>query len=275
VTRPNPNANASNASNASVPLLEAKSVDFAYYSGSPVVVGVSMAVRRGTLSAVIGANGSGKSTLVRLLAGLLTPTRGEIAFDGAPLASFDRRGLARRIAYVPQTNAAVFPFTALEVVLTGRSPHIPRMRFEGDDDRRKALEALETVEAAHLASRPVTELSGGERQLVAVARALAQEPECLLLDEPSASLDAKHRGGLTRVLRAESLERVLTALVVTHDLQLLDPGFDYVFAIRCGAVVAEGTPPEVLRDSVLAEVYDDATIRTRRVEGRTFVWSET
>jgi iron complex transport system ATP-binding protein len=257
------------------PLLEARGVDFAYHTGSPVVAGASMAVRRGTLSAVIGANGSGKSTLVRLLAGLIAPSRGEVAFDGRPLAGFDRRALARRIAYVPQTNAAVFPFTALEVVLTGRTPHIPRMRFEGAEDRRKALEALATVEAAHLAGRPVTELSGGERQLVSVARALAQEPECLLLDEPSASLDAKHRGGLARVLRAECRERGLTALVVTHDLQLLDPGFDHVYAIRCGSVVAEGAPPDVLRDTVLAEVYDDATIRTRRVEGRTFVWSET
>jgi iron complex transport system ATP-binding protein len=263
------------AANAASFILEARDIDFAYHAASPVVVGASMAVRRGTLSAIIGANGSGKSTLVKVLAGLLAPARGEVSFDGAPLASFDRRGLARRIAYVPQTNAAVFPFTALEVVLTGRSPHIPRMRFESADDRRKALDALETVEAGHLAARPVTELSGGERQLVAVARALAQEPECLLLDEPSASLDAKHRGGLARVLRAECREKGLTAVVVTHDLQLLDPGFDYVYAIRCGGVVAEGAPPEVLRDSVLAEVYDDPTIRTRRVEGRTFVWSET
>jgi iron complex transport system ATP-binding protein len=175
---------------------------------------------------------------------------------------------------VPQTNAAVFPFTALEVVLTGRSPYVPRMRFEGADDRRKALEALETVGADHLAARPVTELSGGERQLVSVARALAQEPECLLLDEPSASLDAKHRGALARVLRALCDDRGLSAVVVTHDLQLLDPGFDHVYAMRRGSVVAEGAPRDVLRDSVLAQVYDDPTIRTRRIDGRTFVWTE-
>ncbi len=256
-------------------LVEARGVDFAYHPGTPVVAGASLAVAPGTLSAFIGTNGSGKSTLIRLLSGLLVPSRGEIAFDGAPLASYDRRALAKRVAYVPQTNNTVFPFTALEVVLTGRSPHIPRMRFETDDDRRRALDALETVEAGHLAARPVTELSGGERQLVAVARALAQEPECLFLDEPSASLDAKHRGGLARVLRSLAKPGGLTAVVVTHDLQLLDPGFDHVFAIRCGSVVAEGPPPDVLRAEVLAEVYDDPTIRTRRVEGRTFVWTET
>src|SRR5206468_11997145 len=108
----------------SAALLEARRVDFAYHPGTPVVVGASLAVGRGTLSALIGTNGSGKSTLIRLLARLLKPSRGEIVFDGAPLATYDRRGLARRIAYVPQTNATVFPFTALEVVLTGRSPHI-------------------------------------------------------------------------------------------------------------------------------------------------------
>jgi len=257
------------------PLLEARDLAFAYHPGRPVVAGATLGVERGTLSAVIGANGSGKSTLVRLLAGILTPSRGEVRFDGAPLAGFERRALARRIAYVPQSTTAVFPFTALEVVLTGRSPHLSRMQFEGEEDRHKALEALETIEAGHLAARPVTELSGGERQLVSVARALAQEPDCLLLDEPSASLDAKHRGRLARVLRALCAERGLTSIVVTHDLQLLDPGFDRVYAIRCGTVAAEGAPPDVLRDAVLASVYDDTTIRTRRVDGRTFVWTET
>ncbi|MBV8729076.1 MAG: ABC transporter ATP-binding protein, partial [Acidobacteriia bacterium] len=119
----------------------------------------------------------------------------------------------------------------------------------------------------------VTELSGGERQMVSVARALAQEPRCLLLDEPSAALDLKHRALLVRTLAALRERQGLTALVVTHDLHLIDPVFDFVFALRRGELVAQGTPAEVLTDAVLASVYDDPYVRTRRVEGRTLIWS--
>jgi iron complex transport system ATP-binding protein len=184
-----------------------------------------------------------------------------------------RRERARLLAYVPQTNNLAFPFTALEVVLTGRSPYTPRFRFEDQRDREQAIEALETVNAGHLAGRRITELSGGERQMVSVARALAQSPRCLLLDEPSAALDLKHRAALVRTLVALRERRSLTALVVTHDLQLLDPAFDYIFALRRGELATEGPPAEVLTDSVLSTIYDDPYVRTRRVDGRTLIWS--
>ena len=256
-------------------LLEARGLWFAYAGGGPEAVrGATLAVERGRLSAVVGANGSGKSTLVRLLAGLLKPSRGEVIFDGASLSSFSPRERARRVAYVPQTVSTVFPFTALEVVLTGRSPYTTRFRFESGRDVEVARAALAAVDASHLEARPVTELSGGERQLVALARALAQEPECLLLDEPSSALDLKHRAGLVRHLRRLRDERGMTALVITHDLMLLDPAFDRVFAMRGGEVVAHGSPAEVLRDEVLAEVYGDEHVRARQAFGRTFVWSE-
>ncbi|HVF51218.1 MAG TPA: ABC transporter ATP-binding protein, partial [Pyrinomonadaceae bacterium] len=247
----------------------------AYGAGGPeVLAGATLGVRRGSLTALIGANGSGKSTLVRLLGGLLAPLGGELFFDGLPLASIDARTRARRIAYVPQTINTVFPFTALEVVLTGRSPYTTRFRFENAHDTGIARDALASVDAAHLSGRPVTELSGGERQLVALARALAQQPDCLLLDEPSAALDLKHRAGLVRHLRRLRDERRITTLIVTHDLLLLDPAFDYVYAMRDGAITAGGTPAEVLRDDILAEVYQDEHVRARQAFGRTFVWSE-
>ncbi len=256
-------------------LLEARALHFAYGAGLPEVVrGATLGVRRGTLAALIGANGSGKSSLIRLLGGLLEPLSGEVIFDGAPLRSIEPRVRARRIAYVPQTTATVFPLTALEVVLTGRSPYTARFRFEDEHDRAIARDALISVDALHLAHRSVTELSGGERQLVALARALAQEPECLLLDEPSSALDLKHRAGLIRHLRRLRDERQITALIVTHDLQLLDPAFDQIFALRCGTMAAAGSPGEVLHDDILAEVYDDAHVRARQAFGRTFVWSE-
>jgi iron complex transport system ATP-binding protein len=256
-------------------LIEGRDLRFAYGERQPEVVrGASLRVERGRLSAVVGANGSGKSTLIRLLAGLLKPTAGEVTLGGVPLARVEPRARARRVAYVPQSVSTVFPFTALEVVLTGRSPHSSRFRFETGRDLDAARAALAAVDAAHLEARPVTELSGGERQLVALARALAQEPECLLLDEPSAALDLKHRAGLIRHLRRLRDEQGMTALVVTHDLLLLDPAFDRVYAVRLGRVEAEGTPTDVLRDEVLADIYGDEHVRARRAFGRTFVWSE-
>ena len=256
-------------------LIEARGLWFAYSGGGPEAVrGATLEIERGRLSAVIGANGSGKSTLVRLLAGLLAASRGEVILDGAPLHSFAPRERARRLAYVPQTVSTVFPFTALEVVLTGRSPYTTRFRFESGRDVEAARAALAAVDASHLEARPVTELSGGERQLVALARALAQEPECLLLDEPSSALDLKHRAGLVRHLRRLRDERGMTALVITHDLMLLDPAFDRVYAMRDGGVAAQGSPAEVLRDEVLASVYGDEHVRARRAFGHTFVWSE-
>jgi iron complex transport system ATP-binding protein len=255
------------------PLVEAKSVRFAYPGGPPVICGVSLSAAPASLCAVIGSNGCGKSTLVRMFAGLLTPGEGEILLNGAELRTLARRDAARLVAYVPQSSNLAFPFTALEVVLTGRSPYTPRFRFEDVRDREIAFQALEMVEAAHLANRRVTELSGGERQMVSVARALAQQPGCLLLDEPSAALDLKHRALLVRTLSMLRERQGLTAIVVTHDLHLIDPVFDYVFALRRGELIAEGAPAAVLTDAVLALVYNDPYVRTRRIEGRTLIWS--
>jgi len=159
-------------------LIRANGVTFGYSSLPSVIKKISLSLEQPSLAALIGANGSGKTTLIRLLAGLLTPTQGAVYLDGEPLSKISRQQIVLRMAYVPQTNAMIFPFTALEVVLTGRTPHTSRFQFENRADREKALLALETVGAGHLALRPVTQLSGGERQLIAVARALAQEPQC-------------------------------------------------------------------------------------------------
>ena len=142
-------------------LIEARRVYFAYEANQWVVNDVSLQLKRGTLAALIGANGSGKSTLIRLLAGLRSANSGEITLEGRSLERIPRKGLARSLAYVPQINPMIFPFTAIEVVLTGRSPYTPRFRFENRSDVEKSMEALDTVGGAHLARRPVTELSGG------------------------------------------------------------------------------------------------------------------
>ena len=253
-------------------IVEARSLVFAY-AKAPVVDDVSLTLPRGAVGALIGANGSGKSTLVRLLAGLLNPASGQVLIDGVPLASVPPRKRAKRIAYVPQSTVTVFPFTALEVVLTGRSPYSGRFSFESKDDEQIALAALDVLDAAHLAQRPITELSGGERQLVSVARALAQEPDVMLLDEPASALDLKHRTQLARALRRLSDERGIAALTITHDLMLLDSVADLVFAMKTGRMIAAGAPETVLVESVLSDVYD-ARVRTERRRERTFIWSE-
>ena len=258
--------------NADSPLIEAKRVSFAY-SSLPAVVDVSLALPRGAMGALIGANGSGKSTLIRLLAGLIKPDSGEVIFNDAALEDLQARERAKRIAYVPQSTSTVFPFTALEVVLTGRSPYSGRFRFESARDEQIALGALDALDVAHLAARHITELSGGERQLVTVARALAQEPEVMLLDEPASALDLKHRTQLTKALRRLRDERGIAVLLITHDLMLLDSAVDLIFAMKCGRVVASGAPEVVLNEGLLGDIYD-TPVRTMRRDGRTFVWSE-
>lgn len=253
-------------------VIEARNVSFAY-ADSPVLSDVSLSLPRGAIGALIGANGSGKSTLIRVLAGLLAPASGDVFVDGVPLASIALRERAKRIAYVPQSTPTVFPFTGMEVVLTGRSPYSGRFSFESRDDEAIALAALDSLDAAHLANRPVTELSGGERQLVTVARALAQEPDVMLLDEPASTLDLKHRTQLARALLRLSEERGIATLMITHDLMLLDVAADLIFAMKCGRMISMGQPDAVLVEPVLSDIYD-ARVRTARSRGRIFVWSE-
>jgi iron complex transport system ATP-binding protein len=252
--------------------LEASRIVFSM-NGTRLLDGLDMVLAGGKLSALIGANGSGKSTLLRLLCGLEQPDSGTIKLNGIELKSMPRLALARRIAYVAQGAPVIFPFSALEVVLTGRNPHLGRFGMETAEDLRLALDALEQVGMAHLAQRPVTVLSGGERQLVFVARAIASQPDLMLLDEPASFLDLKHRAQLIRVLRQLKQECGISSLVVTHDLMFLEPSFDEVLALGGGRIIAKGCPSEVLRAETLKEVYS-VPIQTLYEEGKIFVWSE-
>jgi iron complex transport system ATP-binding protein len=206
-----------------------------------------------------------------VLAGLLRPLAGKILLDGVLLDDWQPRLRARQIAYVPQSTSTAFPFQVMDLVMSGRTPHTLRFRFESAHDAEKAQEALETVGAAHLASRCFTSLSGGERQMVILARALAQEPRLLLLDEPSSSLDLKHRADLIRTLTRLRETKHLSVIMITHDLQLTG-SFDQLLALRSGEVVAAGTPDEVLKDHLLREVYGDPNVRSQRVGDQTLVW---
>ncbi len=254
-------------------LLSAQNLDYAYAAGPLAVRRVSLTAPPGTMTTVIGANGSGKSTLIRLLAGLLKPQAGTILLDGTRLADWQPRLRARHVAYVPQSTATAFPFTVMELVLSGRTPHTSRFRFENQHDQQQAQHALEMTGAAHLAQRPFISLSGGERQMVILARALAQEPRLLLLDEPSSSLDLNHRAALLRTLLNLRRTKQLSVIMITHDLQFT-AAFDQVIALRCGEVTATGTPDDVLRDQVLRDVYGDPHIHAQRIGDQTLVWTD-
>jgi iron complex transport system ATP-binding protein len=256
----------------SQPWFDARNLEYAY--GAYLAVrNVSLSVQHASMTAIIGANGSGKSTLIRMLAGLLEPRRGSITLEGIALNRWNPRLRARQIAYVPQATPVAFPFRAMDIVLSGRTPHAPRYRFEDAQDSEKALAALDFAGAAHLADRPFTSLSGGERQMVVLARALAQEPRLLLLDEPSSSLDLKHRADLIRTLSRLRETTQLAVLMITHDLQLTS-AFDQIIAMRCGEVAAQGTAREVLNDALLRDVYGDPNIRSLHSGDQTLVWVE-
>jgi iron complex transport system ATP-binding protein len=255
-----------------MPLFEAQHLSYTYPGGPPAVRDISLSVLQGSMTAVVGANGSGKSTLIRMLAGLLRPASGEILLDGIRYEEWPPRARAREIAYMPQVTSTAFPFRVIDVVLSGRTPHLPRFRFESRRDHERAMEALESTGAAHLADRCVTALSGGERQMVILARALAQEPRLLLLDEPSTSLDLKHRADLMRTLARLRETRGLSVVMITHDLQLTGSLFDRILALRCGQVVTQGSPDEVLRSDLLAEVYGEPNVRAHRMGNQILVW---
>jgi iron complex transport system ATP-binding protein len=254
------------------PFFEARHLVYAYPGGTLAVRDISLSIVQASMTAVIGANGSGKSTFVRMLAGLLPPASGEILLDGIHLREWQPRLRAREIAYMPQVTSTAFPFRVLDVVLSGRAPHIPQFRLESPGDREKAMQALESTGAAHLADRCVTALSGGERQMVILARALAQEPRLLLLDEPSTSLDLKHRAALMRTLARLREGRGLSVVMITHDLQLTGSLFDRIVALRGGEVAAQGRPDEVLQSNLLAGIYGEPNVRAQRIGNQTLIW---
>jgi len=242
----------------------------AAYLDAPVLREVSLAVSSGELLALVGPNGSGKSTLVRVLSRVLRPQSGEVTLDGQPLYRLEGRAVARRLAVVGQEPAPGFGFTVLELVLMGRSPHLGRFGLERRRDLEIAAQALERVGAGDLAGRSVAATSGGERQRVMIARALAQEPELLILDEPTAHLDLNHQleiMGLLCRLRDEGLG----VLAVLHDLNLAASYCDRVALMHQGRVLAEGKPGEVITAEHVRRTYGMEVLVRESPAGRPYL----
>ncbi len=241
------------------------------YGENEVLRGCTFDVAAGEFVCLAGPNGAGKSTLLMLLTGCAAPQTGAVRLAGEKLGAMSERNRARRIAVVPQTESTPPSFTALQTVLLGRTPWLEGfLRFDSAEDRAIARDALETVGMSDFAERPIGKLSGGERRLVTIARALAQRPALLMLDEPAASLDLMHQQSIFRLLRRLNQEESLTIIAVTHDLNLASLYSDRVLLLNNGEVVGDGPPAELLEETFLQEVYG-AELWTHQHEGRRYV----
>jgi iron complex transport system ATP-binding protein len=224
------------------------------YAGVPVAEGLTFEVRPGTLLAVLGPNGSGKSTLLRTVLGWLPAVQGDVLLFGQTVAGFERRRLAQRVAWVPQSFEAEAGFTGMELVLMGRAPHLGAWGLPSERDVALSRAALEELGVLHLAGRRTGELSGGERRLLLLARALAQTPELLLLDEPTAFLDLRHQVHVLQRVRAR-VDKGLSAVAVLHDANLAASVADAVLLLRDGRVLGYGPTREWLSAERLASLY--------------------
>ncbi len=247
--------------------LQSHGVSFVYSSGSSgdssfSLHDVTVSIPRGSLTGLLGPNGCGKTTLLKLMSGVLRPQRGTVTLDGRALSSIGRRELARHVAVVPQETHPAFDYTSMEMVLMGRHPHLTAFQLEGPQDLAIAHEALTATGTAHLAERPYMTLSGGEKQRVVIASALAQSPDVLLLDEPTASLDLGYQLEVASLLSHLNRDRGVTMVLATHDLNLAASLCDTLVLMRSGRVLAQGPTADVLTGAAIAQLYDvEADVR--------------
>ncbi len=237
------------------PLYQLEHLTFAYRGTAWGLNDVSLAIPAGSFTAIIGPNGAGKSTLVRLLSRQIRPERGNLRYLGHPVETYGEEDWARRIAWLPQKPVLPFPLTVYELVRLGCWPR-ERSWFDRQQVRTWVVEALEWMGIAHLIDRPVSSLSGGEQQLAHIARALAQNPETLLLDEPLTFLDFRHTVEVLDRLTEIIHKNGLNVLMVAHDLNMVAHYADWVILLHRGEVIAAGPPAEVLTYSNLKEAYE-------------------
>ncbi len=223
-------------------------------NGKTIVDDVSFEIKRNEFLGIIGPNGAGKSTLLRLLVRIISPTAGCILLDGEDISRYEASELYRKISFLPQTSYFDFPLSALEVVLTGRYPHLGILERESKEDIERAERCLSLVDMEGFSDRKVTTLSGGECQRVSIARVLAQETGFIFLDEPCSHLDIHHRFALMELLRSTS-RKEKGVVAVLHDLDLAGRFCDRILVLENGRVFAHGEPPQVLSEKLLSSVF--------------------
>ena len=246
--------------------LTATGVSFGYEKSRPVLNDVSATIPRGGIVGLLGPNGSGKTTLLRMLAGLQTPWKGDIALDGVELRTLGRAAAARRMAVVPQETQLAFDYSVLEIAVMGRYPHLKTFEVEGQGDLDLARQALDTTGTLHLEGRLFNTLSGGEKQRVVIAAALAQfgalgdsppdRTDVLLLDEPTASLDLAYQLEIRSILLELNERRGLTIVVSTHDLNMAAGLCRNLILLDRGRVLAAGPLDAMMSPSLIRQLYD-------------------
>ncbi len=234
--------------------LEISQLHFSYLDGM-VLHNVDLSVRAGEMVGLLGPNGSGKTTLIKLASGVLRPNQGEVRHDGLNLRQLKRRDIARSVAVVPQQFSVPFAFITSEVVTLGRIPFLKPFAEESEVDRQSVSNALELVGIGGLKQRRFDELSGGERQKVILAMALAQQPKLLLLDEPTVHLDITHQVEILELVRELNVEQGITVIAAMHDLNLAALYFDRLVLLKEGRVWADGTPAQVLTEETIRDVF--------------------
>ena len=237
------------------PVLALKDVGY-NYGTFWALKGISLNIDRGEILGILGPNGSGKSTLLKIMDGLLVPQEGEVFLSGRPMNAMGRSQVAREVAMVAQENYFSFSFSALEVVLMGRFPHLGRLQFEGEKDLAVAAKALKTTHAEGLAKRSIHTLSGGEKQRVLLARALTQEAKIILLDEPTSFLDLKYKRETFHLISSLSSGQHLSFVVVSHDIDLAAQYCHRIVMIKEGVVHNTGAPDQVITAPIVEDVYD-------------------
>jgi iron complex transport system ATP-binding protein len=242
-------------------MLEARNLSFNYHR--PIVRDISLSLEPGTITGIIGPNGSGKTTALRLLGGILPPLSGEVLLGGShPIRRMRRKEIARHIAMVPQNGGVYHYQTVFQFAIQGRSPHLSLLGFESALDEKITLDALEMTQLTRYLKSRVSEISGGEKQRLLLARALAQQTEILLLDEFTANLDINYQVELLRLVQRITREKNLATLIVSHEINLLGAFCDRLVLMAQGAIQHQGSVQEVLTRENLRKIFGlDFTIR--------------
>ncbi len=226
------------------------------YGKLPVIDSISFIVPEGNFFIIIGPNGSGKTTLMKTISGIIRPENGTLNVLGRKITDYSRKELACKLAFVPQDAPLDFPFTVSELVLMGRSPYLGPLGIPDENDLETAHQAIVFTGVKHLENRRLDQLSGGERQRVFIARAICQQPEIILLDEPTASLDLSHQVKVMDLMEQLKEEKGVTVIMVSHDVNLAAMYADTLLLLKDGKIVSHGKPDDVLTYQTLESAYD-------------------
>ena len=235
-------------------LMKLDNISFTYET-SPVLENLSMSIEEQDFVGLIGPNGSGKSTLLKIMGGILKSDTGSIRFKESPVSKINKKLFAQSVSWIPQDHPMVFPFKVSEIVLMGRHPYLSPLSFESKEDFEISQRAMETTMTAQFSDRYFNEISGGEKQRVMIASALAQNPEMMLLDEPTAALDLKYQVQILSILKNLNADHKMTLILAMHDLNLASRFCNRLILLNEGQIVRDGPPQQVLKKDILEQVY--------------------